>query len=152
MKILVTGGCGFIGSNIIKLLLNKGHKVVCLDNFSHSNFKNITDLSCELVCGDVTDSSLFNKIPPVNAVIHQAAITDTVVYDDRRMMLVNFEGFKNVLKYCLKNKIPMVYAASAGVYGNGPYPMKESQKPQPDRKSTRLNSSHTDISRMPSSA
>ena len=131
MKILVTGGAGFIGSNIIELLLEDGHKVFCLDDFSHANFKNIVGLDCELIYGDVSDENTFKGIPSFGAVIHQAAITDTTINDDRKMMRVNFGGFKNVLTYCLKKRIRLIYASSAGVYGNGSSLMKESQEPRP---------------------
>jgi len=131
MRVLVTGGAGFIGSNVIEVLLKKKNKVFCLDDFSHANFKNIVNKDCEVICADIRDEDVFSKLPRVDAVIHEAAVTDTTISDDNKMMSVNFEGFKNVLKYCLKNKIRLVYASSAGVYGDGPSPMKENQPPKP---------------------
>ena len=131
MRVLVTGGAGFIGSNVIRALLDKGHKAYCLDDFSHSNFKNIYELPCDVITADVRDKNTFKKLPCIDAVIHEAAVTDTTIDDDNKMMMVNVGGFENVLEYCIKKKIPLVYASSAGVYGNGPVPMKEDQQPRP---------------------
>ncbi len=131
MNILVTGGAGFIGSNVAKLLKERGDQVFILDDFSHAHFKNVLDLDAEVICADVADKETFKSLPKVDAVIHQAAITDTTLPDDTRMMTVNYEGFKNVLGFCLKKNIRLVYASSAGVYGSGPSPMSEKQKPAP---------------------
>ncbi len=131
MRVLVTGGSGFIGSNIARSLLRQKHKVFILDDFSHASFKNILNLDCEVIVGDILDDNVYKKLPKVDAVIHEAAITDTTLKDDRRMMMVNFYGFKKILNYCLKKKIRLVYASSAGVYGNGSVPMKEEQKLSP---------------------
>lgn len=131
MKILITGGAGFVGSNIVKILEDKGIGTVILDDFSHANFKNLENLKGDLVCGDILDEGIFDKLPQVDGVIHEAAVTDTTLRDDRKMMMVNFTGFQNVLRFCLKKKLKLVYASSAGVYGSGPSPMKENQTPAP---------------------
>ena len=131
MKVLVTGGAGFIGSNVVRLLEKRKDTVFVLDDFSHASYKNLDGTKAEVICGDVVDEDLFKKLPKVDAVIHEAAITDTTFLDDTRMVLVNFEGFKNVFNYCVSKKAKLVYASSAGVYGNGKSPMKEIQKPEP---------------------
>jgi ADP-L-glycero-D-manno-heptose 6-epimerase len=131
MRVLVTGAFGFIGSNVVRLLENRGAKVVLLDNFSSSNFKNLTDFKGELIVGDIIDREIFRKLPKLDAVIHQAAITDTTFKDDNFMLRVNFQGFKNILQYCLSKRIRLVYASSAGVYGSGPMPAKENQRLNP---------------------
>jgi len=125
MKVLVTGGAGFIGSNIVELLESKNAKVTVLDDFSHASYKNLLGLKADVVCADIRNESLYKKLPKFDAVIHLAAITETTDKDDTKMMTVNFEGFKNILQFCLKNKTKLVYASSAGVYGNGASPMKE---------------------------
>lgn len=131
MKVLVTGGAGFIGSNVVKFLEERGAKVFVIDDFSSSNFKNLEGTNAEVICADITDEKVFSKLLKVDAVIHEAAITDTTLKDDKRMMLVNFEGFKNVFRYCARKKIKLVYISSAAVYGDGPSPMKESQPLKP---------------------
>ncbi|GAI10155.1 unnamed protein product, partial [marine sediment metagenome] len=67
----------------------------------------------------------------INVIFHQAAITDTTVSDEKKMMEVNVGGFKRVLDFALKERATLVYASSAGVYGSGSCPMKEDQKPSP---------------------
>lgn len=125
MKVLVTGGAGFIGSNVAKLLKEKGQGVVILDDFSHAGFKNLNGLDVEVIVENIVDESLYKKLPKVDAVIHEAAITDTTLADDAKMMRVNYNGSKNVLDFCCKKKIPLVYASSAGVYGESKPPMRE---------------------------
>ena len=99
MRVLVTGGAGFIGSNVIRALIDKGHRVYCLDDFSHANFRNIYELSCDVITADIRDASIFKKLPRLDAVIHEAAVTDTTIDDDNKMMTVNLGGFKNILEY-----------------------------------------------------
>lgn len=128
MRVLVTGGAGFIGSNVIKMLEESGVETVVLDDFSHASYKNLLDVRGEIICGDILDEGLYKKLPKVDAVIHEAAITDTTLADDTKMMMVNYNGFKNVLNFCLDKKIRLVYASSAGVYGDGASAMKEDAK------------------------
>lgn len=131
MKVLVTGGAGFIGSHVVEVLNAQGARVFVLDDFSHAECKNLDGLQYELICGDIKENSLFKKLPRVDAVIHEAAVTDTTLADDTRMMMVNFEGFKNVLNFCSSRNIKLVYASSAGTYGDGPSPMRETQGARP---------------------
>lgn len=131
MRVIVTGGAGFIGSNIVKILEEKGAEVIILDNFSHSSYKNLMDLNAQVICADITDSSIYKELPKVDALIHEAAITDTTLADDTKMMMVNYEGSKNVLDFCLQEKIPLVYASSAGVYGETKAIAREDQKLTP---------------------
>jgi ADP-L-glycero-D-manno-heptose 6-epimerase len=131
MKVLVTGGAGFIGSNIVKILERKGVKVLVLDDFSHADYKNLDDSKADIICADIIDGEIFKKLPKVDGVIHEAAITDTTLADDEKMMAVNYTGSKNILNFCLKNKIRLTYASSAGVYGEAKPPSKEDQKLTP---------------------
>ena len=125
MRVLVTGGAGFIGSNVVKMLEAKGVETVILDNFSHASYKNLLKVNGEIICGDILDEGIYAKLPKIDAVIHEAAITDTTLADDTKMMMVNYQGFKNVVNFCLNKKIRLVYASSAGVYGKGTAAMKE---------------------------
>jgi ADP-L-glycero-D-manno-heptose 6-epimerase len=131
MRILVTGGAGFIGSNLALTLEQQGHKVTVLDDFSSGHFENLDDFKGDVIAVDVVDAALEKISPDAEIIFHQAAMTDTTITDQYRMMRVNVEGFRNVLEFALKRKIRLVYASSAGVYGNGKNPMKEDQVPKP---------------------
>ncbi len=132
MNILVTGGFGFIGSNICKTLEDNGAKVWALDNFYCADFRNLEGFKGEVVIADILDEGFLKKLPSFDGVIHEAAITDTTLEDDSLMLRVNFEGFKNILSFCLRKNVKhFVYASSAGVYGDGPSPMKEDQRLRP---------------------
>ena len=63
MKVLVTGGAGFIGSQIVKTLEAKGSKVIILDDFSHADYKNIVDCRAEVISDTILNESLFKKLP-----------------------------------------------------------------------------------------
>ncbi len=130
-KFLVTGGAGFVGSNIAFELQNQGHEVTVLDDFSSGHFKNLLGFK-----GDVIAADVFQYMPEeayFDAIFHEAAITNTDVHDQKKMMEQNVEAFKNVLNFAAHNEIKrVVYASSAGVYGNGDCPMKIQQTPTPE--------------------
>lgn len=128
MRVLITGGAGFVGSNIVRMLEAKGAKTIILDNFSSANYKNILDVKGEIICADILDKEIFKKLPKLDAIIHEAAITDTTLTDNSKMMMVNYNGFRNIANFCLNQKIKLVYASSAGVYGAMNTTMKEDQK------------------------
>lgn len=134
MKFLVSGGAGFIGSNIVKALIKerKG-KVIVVDDFSSGDFRNLSGFNGDLIACDIRGDEWWEKAGNVDVIFHQAAITDTTVMDQKRMMEVNVEGFRSVLNYALKYGVKkIIYASSAAVYGNSPCPMKEDQIPSPN--------------------
>ncbi len=131
MRILITGGAGLIGSNIVRMLEEKGIETVILDDFSSANYKNLLGVKGEIICGNILDDRVYKKLPKLDAVIHEAAITDTTLDDDTKMMMVNYNGFKNVFNFCQDKKIRLVYASSAGVYGWGASAMREDEKITP---------------------
>lgn len=131
-KYLVTGGAGFVGSNIAKTLEAEGHEVTVLDDFSkNGHFKNLIGFK-----GDVITCDLFQQVPHdmyFDAIFHEAAITDTTVMDQKAMMEQNVEAFKNLLNFAADNEIKkVIYASSAATYGNGPVPNVETQPTAPE--------------------
>ncbi|MFH1620236.1 MAG: ADP-glyceromanno-heptose 6-epimerase [bacterium] len=134
MKYLVTGGAGFVGSNIAAALEREREAdVVVLDDFSSGSFKNLIGFHGEVIGADIRETSWFEKAGKADAVFHDAAITDTTVMDQKLMMEVNVEGFRNILNFALAAGIKkVIYASSAGVYGNGKCPMTEGQEPSPE--------------------
>ena len=124
--ILITGGAGFIGSNLCEYFLGLGHKVVCLDNFSTGHHHNLKDFKSnsnfELIEGDIrniADCSL--AVKGVDYVLHQAAlgsvprsINDPITTND-----VNVSGFLNMLVASRDANVKrFVYAASSSTYGD----------------------------------
>jgi ADP-L-glycero-D-manno-heptose 6-epimerase len=132
MRILVTGGAGFIGSKLAKRLAADGHETVALDDFSSAAWTNLIDYPGDVVTCDVAGNvSSLQSLKPFDVILHQASITDTTVMDQRKMMHNNVEGFRKLLDLAVGWGSRVVWASSAATYGRGPAPMKESQKPEP---------------------
>ncbi len=133
MKILVTGGAGFIGSNLVFTLVEKGHEITVVDNLISGNMKNLDGFAGEFIEGDVSAPLVIGKLKgrKFDVVFHEAAITDTTFSDDAEMLRANVEGYKNILCLAAKSNAALVYASSAATYGRGASPMREDQKPEP---------------------
>jgi len=131
-RFIVTGGSGFVGSNLVAALLagRPGCEIVIVDDFSSSHFTNIISAcnragvapfhgECIGRCYTTLDwNDLLSR--PTRAVFHLAAITDTTVMDQTRMLAVNTEGFGQVVDACLKSGVPLAYCSSAATYGTPP--------------------------------
>ncbi|MEN2415096.1 SDR family oxidoreductase [Flavobacterium mesophilum] len=126
LRILITGGAGFIGSNLSEYFLNKGYKVTCLDNFSTGHRHNILSFlenpNYNLIEGDIRNLSDCEKaVEGVDYVLHQAAlgsvprsINDPITTND-----VNVSGFLNMLTSARDAKVKrFIYAASSSTYGD----------------------------------
>ena len=125
-KILVTGGAGFIGSNLCQALLEKGNQVICLDNFATGKRENLErllkDSNFTLIEGDIRKlEDCLKACQGVDYVLHQAAlgsvprsIKDPITSND-----VNVSGFLNMLVAARDNGVKrFVYAASSSTYGD----------------------------------
>src|SRR4028119_1210243 len=98
MRILVTGGAGFIGSNLAMRLVADGHETTVLDDFSSASWTNLIDFAGDVVTLDgAGDVAALQTMKPFEVIFHQASITDTTVLDQRRMMHNNVEGFRHLL-------------------------------------------------------
>ncbi|SDI92498.1 ADP-glyceromanno-heptose 6-epimerase [Billgrantia gudaonensis] len=125
--IVVTGGAGFIGANLVKALNQRGHDdVLVVDDLSDgTKFVNLVD--CSL--GDYLDKDEFrarveavlrgepSRLPPIEAIFHEGACSDTTEWDGRFMLDNNFEYSKVLLHFCQRQGIPFLYASSAATYG-----------------------------------
>lgn len=133
MRVLVTGGAGFIGSNLARQLQRDGHEVVVLDDFSSAHWTNLKDFRGDVITCDLADDlrGPLQSRPPFEVIFHQASITDTTVLDQRKMMRNNMEGFRNLLDLAAGWGSRVIWASSCSIYGQGPVPMKESQAPDP---------------------
>ncbi|WP_163327644.1 ADP-glyceromanno-heptose 6-epimerase [Desulfurobacterium thermolithotrophum] len=136
MKALVTGGAGFIGSNLA-LELQKRYKdieVFVLDDFSSGHFKNLIGFEGEIITGSITEPETIEKLRKYgfDVIFHQAANANTTDTNQRKMMEANYEAFKDLLEIARESKAKVIYASSAAVYGNGPAPMKVNQELLPE--------------------
>lgn len=120
---IVTGGAGFIGSNLVRLLGEKtGDSIVVVDDLSDGHkFVNIADLAIADYL-DVDEFLLLLENDPgymsqVQSVLHQGACSTTTEWDGRYMMRNNYTYSKKLLHHCLNNDVPFIYASSAAVYG-----------------------------------
>lgn len=118
---LVTGGAGFIGSNLVKRLYRKypDCQIVIVDNFRTGDFKNLIDFKGELVVGSLLDEQIYGSIAKekFDAIFHLASITETTNSDQFLQCRENIHGFKIVLNLSNFSDCPLIYASSASVYG-----------------------------------
>jgi len=136
--ILITGGAGFIGSNLAFYFQEHfpASKIIIFDCFrseerfsngnlkSFGHYKNLIDFKGEIICGDISiqkDLKLLNSYK-FDYIFHQAAISDTRVFDQEIIMKTNVNSFYDLLKIAKKDSSVMVYASSAATYGNLPSP------------------------------
>ena len=154
---LVTGGAGFIGSNIVEKILYLGHKVKVLDNFSTGKRENIAEFlkksNFELIEGDIRDiNTCRTACKDVDYVIHQAAwgsvprsIEMPVLYDD-----INVKGHLNMMQAARESNVKkFVYASSSAVYGDDPIlPKQEGSEGKvisPYALTKRINEEYADL-------
>jgi ADP-L-glycero-D-manno-heptose 6-epimerase len=125
MKCLVTGGAGFIGSNLALELEKQGNEVIIIDNLFSGTKKNIKEFKGKFL--EIDLSKDFEMDDKLDVIFHIAAITDPRFEDEGRLVKENVNGFKNILELAKKNNAKLIYASTANLYGNGPIPMKEDQ-------------------------
>ena len=136
--ILITGGAGFIGSNIAFYLQDNypDANIIIFDCFrnnellsngnliSYGHYKNLIGFKGEVICGNINskDDLLVLKNYKFDYIFHQAAISDTRAYNQEIVMKTNVNSFHDLLKIAKKNQSIMIYASSAATYGSLPSP------------------------------
>ncbi len=132
---LVTGGAGFIGSNIVLALVEKGRQVRVLDNFSTGRKENLTPVwdDIELIEGDIRDLATVRKtLKGVEYVLHQAAVASVPrsIEDPLQSNASNITGTLNVLWAAKEGRVRrLVFASSSSVYGDTPVLPKAEHMP-----------------------
>ena len=123
MKFVVTGGAGFIGSRIVRLLLNQGDSVRVIDNLHTGKMENLGEIAEEIdfVKLDIRNQEEMEKnLKDVDGIFHEAALTvvqESFLKQDEYND-VNVNGTENIFKIAQKNGIKVVFASSSSIYGN----------------------------------
>lgn len=128
--IIVTGGCGFIGSNIVKALNDKGiSDILVVDNLTEGHkFSNLADLDISDYMDKldflelIRDEPRFNarfKCSTIEAIYHEGACSSTTEWDGRYIMKNNYEYTVTLFEFATAHRIPFFYASSASTYGAG---------------------------------
>ncbi|MDY0123297.1 ADP-glyceromanno-heptose 6-epimerase [Sulfurimonas sp.] len=139
--ILITGGAGFIGSNLAFYFQNNhpDAKVVIVDSFrsgeklsngnlkSFGHFKNLIGFGGEIISGDINDKDLLLNLElnyKFDYIFHEAAISDTTALEQDLMVKTNVNAYKDLLELAIKHSANMIYASSAATYGNAASPQR----------------------------
>lgn len=129
---LVTGGFGFIGTNLVRRLAADKKNVVALDNGFIGDAKNLDGVACERISGDITDFGLLKRIVrehDIKKIYHLAGFSSAPMFKNHsERVLSNLSGFVNVLEIAASEKINIVYASTSSLYARCEKPYKEDMK------------------------
>jgi dihydroflavonol-4-reductase len=121
VKVFVTGGTGFIGGRVVRLLRERGDEVVCLVRDAEKG-KPLAALGCTLVAGDLSDAAAIRAgMADCEALVHAAAMYEVGIPASQRpaMYEANVRGTENVLRAALEAQVPkVVYVSTVGIFGN----------------------------------
>ena len=114
MKILVTGGAGFVGTNLIKRLLKEGHKVISIDNYNTGLESNHQE-GCTYLNYDIRNIKDYSPWGDFDVAFHMAAIAriQPSFENPKDYFTVNANGTMNIVEWCSKNNVPLIYAGSS---------------------------------------
>ncbi len=137
--ILVTGGAGFIGSNLVASLNERGvSDVVVNDHFDDAKMKNLAKRKvAELVQPGELPRWLEGR--KLDAILHMGAISSTTATDEVEVMSANYDLPMRLVEWCTKTKTPLIYASSAATYGDGSAGFEDDESPEALAKLQPLN-------------
>ena len=125
MKVLVTGGAGFVGSHLTELLISKKHFPIIVDNLNSGLYSNIEKFvkskKAKFIKCDIRNKKKVMELPKVDVIVHLAAIASVVESISNPIFVneVNVNGTLNILEFCRKKKIKkLVFTSSAAIYGD----------------------------------
>jgi len=135
-KVLVTGGCGFIGANLVRMLLDKGQQVAVFDNLSKGNRAYLDGLDVTIIEGDIRDAdALGAALAGIDRIVHLAAYGSVVesVEDPQTNFEMNVVGTFNVLNQAVSHNISKLVFSSTGgaLIGDAVPPVNEQSLPKP---------------------
>tara|TARA_S200000501_G_scaffold297611_1_gene283938 strand:- start:120 stop:1082 length:963 start_codon:yes stop_codon:yes gene_type:complete len=120
-NILITGGAGFIGSNLSEYLLNNGYNVIIVDDLSTGEIKNISKLKVKFYQRDVLDINKINFKKKIDIIIHLAAKAEILISKDKESIYSrsNLNALQSLLNFASRKKIKkFIFASSASIYGD----------------------------------
>jgi UDP-glucose 4-epimerase len=123
MKVLITGAAGFIGSNLAKRLLERGHVVIGMDNFNYGFMRNIEPIkdhaNFELIRGDIANPLIMKDVK-AETIVHLASQKIPRYTNALRTLEENYLMLRNVVHKCLMDKSKIIFASTSDVYGKNP--------------------------------
>ena len=128
MKILVTGGAGFIGSNLVHDLIEEGHEIIVIDNLSTGDLNNISDVmnKIKFIKASCAEVSKFKELEGIDGIYHYGIPSTTQLYrDDRSLVGGAVNEFIEILELAKREDCKVVYASSSSVYNGNTPPFHE---------------------------
>lgn len=128
MKYLITGGAGFIGSNLVEGLVKDGHKVVVVDNLSTGSLDNLSEIKDKIIFIKKSCSQVLNleELKELDGIYHYGIPSSTQLYRDNRLLVGEaINEFIKILELARREKCKLVYASSSSVYNGCKPPFKE---------------------------
>ena len=128
MKYLVTGGAGFIGSNMVHALVDEGHKIIVVDNLSTGSLKNLAEAEdkikfIEAPCMDVLE---LDELDGLDGIYHYGIPSTAKLYHDNRLLIGEaINEFTKILELAKRENCRLIYASSSSVYNGNKPPFKE---------------------------
>ncbi len=120
-NILITGGAGFIGSNLSEYLIDKGYKVQVVDDLSTGKLENLYNLKIKFYKKDIIDINKINFKKKIDIIIHLAAKAEILIAKDKEEIYSksNLNALQSLLNFASKNKVKkLIFASSASIYGD----------------------------------
>ena len=120
-NILITGGAGFIGSNLSEYLIDKGYKVQVVDDLSTGKLENLNNLKIKFYKKDILDINKTNFKKKIDIIIHLAAKAEILIAKDKEEIYSksNLNALQSLLNFASKNKVKkLIFASSASIYGD----------------------------------
>ena len=118
--ILVTGGAGFIGSNLHAALVRRGHETAVVDHLGSSGkWRNLAKHPPEQLIPPEEIDAFLESRPPLEMIYHLGAITETTAIDGDAVWAANVEMSRHIWRWCANHGVRLVYASSAATYGDG---------------------------------
>ena len=125
MRYLVTGGAGFIGSNLVRLLLEKGHEVEIIDDLSTGSSENVPDGVDRMLVGSYKDMIRYLR-EKFDGIFHLGMPSSSPLYRENRGNISRVvDDFIDIMEYAAEHKLRVVYASSSSLYNGNPTPWTE---------------------------